>query len=352
MPKSLQIRGADKIGIKDVEKPCPEGNQILVKVVASGQNPLDVAVVCITASVAEFVDYYNGNTIGCDFAGIVEAVGPQATRFQPGDRVGGFLPGNLQEQGAFVEESFSTRLPASMPFEYAATIGVAASTAAIALYSHLNLPRYGNGAKPFNQYLLVNGGSSATGTMIIQIAKLSGARVIALTSPRNFDLVKSYGADKAFDYQHPDVAAMIRDYTGDAVGLAVNCLPTRESCKLICDCISSTGGRCVNLVPVDTSDAEFRKDVDFSLFMAFQVFNKDFQLGSDMYAASQDLRELVKDFWKQIDEEFMPRNSLKIHPVKIIQNGLEGVPESHKQMLDGQVSGWKFVARIADTPGI
>jgi NADPH-dependent curcumin reductase CurA len=86
--------------------------------------------------------------------------------------------------------------------------------------------------------------------------------------------------------------------------------------------------------------------------MAFQVFNKDFQLGSDMYAASQDLRELVKDFWKQIDEEFMPRNSLKIHPVKIIQNGLEGVPESHKQMLDGQVSGWKFVARTADTPGI
>lgn len=123
---------------------------------------------------AEFVDYYSGNTIGCDFAGIVEVVGPQATRFQPGDRVGGFLPGNLQEQGAFaeylvVEESFSTRLPASMPFEYAATIGVAASTAAIALFSHLNLPRYGNGAKPFNQYLLVNGGSSATGTMIIQV---------------------------------------------------------------------------------------------------------------------------------------------------------------------------------------
>lgn len=78
--------------------------------------------------------------------------------------------------------------------------------------------------------------------------------------------------------------------------------------------ISSTGGRCVNLVPVDTSDAEFRKVVDFSLLMAFQVFNKDFQLGSDMYAASQDLRELVKDFWKQIDEEFMPRNSLKIPP--------------------------------------
>ncbi|KAK7219055.1 hypothetical protein V2G26_007058 [Clonostachys chloroleuca] len=142
----------------------------------------------------------------------------RATRFQPGDRVGGFLPGNLQEQGAFaeylvVEESFSTRLPASMPFEYAATIGVAVSTAAIALFSHLNLPRYGNGAKPFNQYLLVDGGTSATGTMIIQIAKLSGARVIALRSPRNFDLVKSYGADKAFDYQHPVVAAVIRDYT-------------------------------------------------------------------------------------------------------------------------------------------
>jgi NADPH:quinone reductase-like Zn-dependent oxidoreductase len=53
--------------------------------------------------VPEFADYYNGNTIGCGFAGIVEAIGPQTTRFKPADRVGGFLPGTLEEQGAFAE---------------------------------------------------------------------------------------------------------------------------------------------------------------------------------------------------------------------------------------------------------
>uniref|UniRef100_A0A8H7N301 Enoyl reductase (ER) domain-containing protein n=1 Tax=Bionectria ochroleuca TaxID=29856 RepID=A0A8H7N301_BIOOC len=205
MPKSLRILGAGKIGIQEGKKPQPNDHQILIKVVACGQNPLDVGVVGITANISEFADFYTGNTIGCDFAGIVESTGSLTTRFQPGDRVAGFVPGNLQDQGAFAEflvteEAFSARIPDDVSFEQAATIGVAASTAAISLYSHLNLPRRRKDPNPFKEFILVNGGSSAMGTMVIQIAKMSGAKVIALASSKNFGLVQSYGADKVFDY--------------------------------------------------------------------------------------------------------------------------------------------------------
>jgi hypothetical protein len=53
-----------------------------------------------------------------------------------------------------------------------------------------------------------------------------------------------------------------------------------------------------------------------------------------------------------MSEELLPENHLRFHPVEIIQGGLEGVLESHRQMQDNQVSGWKFVAKIADTPVI
>jgi NADPH:quinone reductase-like Zn-dependent oxidoreductase len=88
------------------------------------------------------------------------------------------VSGNLDKQGSFaeflvVEESFSAKIPEHMSFEDGTTIGVAISTAAISLYGHLGLPRCREAEKPFKEYVMIYGASSAMGTMMVQVSCLA-----------------------------------------------------------------------------------------------------------------------------------------------------------------------------------
>ena len=145
--------------------------------------------------------------LGVDIAGQVEAVGPNVTRFQPGDQV----YANLLDHGyggfaeyVSVPVNVMALKPANLSFEEAAAVPMAAVTALQGLRHH--------GALQPGQQVLINGATGGVGTFAVQLAKASGAEVTAVTSTPNLDLVRSLGADHVLDYTTTDVADSRRRY--------------------------------------------------------------------------------------------------------------------------------------------
>lgn len=188
---------ADVLAFVPVEKRAPRGDEILVRIVAAGVNPLDwhylrgePYFMRLGAGIGAPVD----QRIGVDFAGVVEAVGADVTRFQPGDRVFGGGKGAFAEYVIVNEDRPVAPIPDGVSFADAAALPVAAVTALQALRDH---GRVGPGDK-----VLINGASGGVGTFAVQLAKTMGAEVHGVCSTRNVDLVRSLGADRVFDYRN------------------------------------------------------------------------------------------------------------------------------------------------------
>jgi NADPH:quinone reductase-like Zn-dependent oxidoreductase len=197
----------DVLALEDVEKPVPGPGQVLVKVRAVGLNPLDWhymrAEPYLMRLDAGFGRPKNPR-LGVDFAGVVEAVGPGVTRYEPGDAVFGGRFGALAEYVAVAEEGSIATMPAGFDFERAAGVQVAAVTALQALRDRAAL-------KP-GQSVVINGASGGVGTFAVQIAKSLGAEVTGVCSTRNVQLVRSLGADHVIDYTREDFTAGDRRY--------------------------------------------------------------------------------------------------------------------------------------------
>ena len=203
--------------------------------------------------------------------GTVVEVGPKVTKsFKKGDRVAGFTHGvNAveKEDGCFAQYAVAKgdvqcKLPDNLSDEDAATLGVGVTTVGQGLYQSLGLPLPGSGEKT-DEPLLVYGGSTATGSLAIQFAVLSGCKVVTTCSPRNFPFVKALGAAEAFDYNDPDVSKKISEYTSDSVKLALDCISEGDSTKISSAAISSSGGKIASLLPL--KDQELRSDIEFSV---------------------------------------------------------------------------------------
>jgi NADPH:quinone reductase-like Zn-dependent oxidoreductase len=184
--------------IKDVPKPVPKANEVLIEVRAASVNPLDwhfmrglPYLVRIVAGLRKPKD----QRLGVDVAGQVEAVGSNVTQFKPGDEVFGSCRGAFAEY-VCTSESTLVQKPTNVTFEQAAAVPVAAYTALQGLLGKANLqPR---------QAVLVNGAAGGVGTLAVQIAKSFGAEVTGVCSTKNVDMVRSIGADRVIDYTQQD----------------------------------------------------------------------------------------------------------------------------------------------------
>ncbi|MGQ0429425.1 MAG: NAD(P)-dependent alcohol dehydrogenase [Gammaproteobacteria bacterium] len=189
----------DVLAFEEIEKPTPADNQLLVRVHAASVNPADWHYVrgepYLMRLDAGFGAPKNPR-VGIDFAGTVEAVGKNVTRYQPGDEVFGGGNGSLAEFIVIKEVGNLTRKPANISFEEAAAVNVGALTSLQAL-------RDGGMVKP-GQKVLINGSSGGVGTYAVQLAKWMGAEVTAVCSTRNVELVRSLGADHVIDYTQED----------------------------------------------------------------------------------------------------------------------------------------------------
>jgi NADPH:quinone reductase-like Zn-dependent oxidoreductase len=134
--------------------------------------------------------------LGVDYAGTVEAVGADVTRFQPGDEVFGGKNGAFAEYVCVREERAVVPKPANVTFEQAAAVPVAALTALQGLRD--------KGKIQAGHKVLINGASGGVGTFAVQIAKSFGAEVTGVCSTRNVDIVRSIGADHVIDYAQED----------------------------------------------------------------------------------------------------------------------------------------------------
>ena len=155
----------------DLPKPTLAAGQVLVRVEAVDVNPIDTYV----RSGMVAMSLPNPYIIGCDLAGTVEAVGPQVTRFKTGDRVWGSNQGLLGRQGTFaeyaaVDEQWLYLTPAGVASETAAAIALVGITAELGLVRDARVK--------VGDTVFVNGGTGGVGSMVVQIAKAAGARVI------------------------------------------------------------------------------------------------------------------------------------------------------------------------------
>ncbi len=192
-----QYGSPDVLQFKEVEKPLPQDHQLLIKVQAASVNTLDLALRgpllarLITGGLLKPKD----PRLGVDLAGRVEAVGSGVTQFRPGDEVFGRGLGAFAEYACVREEAVVLK-PATLTFEAAAAVPVAALTALQGLRD--------KGQIQPGQKVLIHGASGGVGTFAVQIAKAFGAEVTAVCSTRNVDMVHSIGADQVIDYVRED----------------------------------------------------------------------------------------------------------------------------------------------------
>jgi len=201
--------GVEVLEPGEVPRPQVAPGQVLVRVVASGTNPVDTKI----RAAGRWARIQPPAVIGYDAAGVVEEVGAGVTDFKPGDEVY-YTPEIFGNQlGTYAEynvvpASIVARKPAGLDFAAAAAVPLAGGTAYEGLVQRLAL-------RP-GETVLIHGGAGGVGSFAVQIARACGARVIATSGASNLDTLRRLGADVALDYRQEDVAAVALRETGGA----------------------------------------------------------------------------------------------------------------------------------------
>ncbi|KAJ5112738.1 hypothetical protein N7532_000783 [Penicillium argentinense] len=331
--------------VSDRAIPKLRDDYVLVKTVSVGLNPSDW----------KHVDFLSppGVLLGGDYSGVVEAVGKDVKLpWKKGDRICGFAHGGnavQPEDGSFAEYivvkgDVQLRIPEHLSFQEAATLGAGIQTIGQALYQTLRLALPSQPIKDATP-ILIYGGSTATGTLAIQFAKLSGYQVLTTCSPHNFDLVRALGADAVFDYQHPDSAAQIRKQTNNNLKLVLDCISLPPSVDFCDKALSTEGGEYLALLTVKID----RANVNSRFILAYTVLGEAFNFGDMPVPAKPEDFEHSKEF-TQVAQALLDHSKIKVHPPKVGKDGLRGVLEGMELLKANKVSGAKLVYNIEETP--
>ncbi|KAJ5683470.1 Polyketide synthase enoylreductase [Penicillium macrosclerotiorum] len=317
---------------------------ILVKTVSVGLNPTDWKHIAYLSP--------PGVLVGCDYAGVVEAVGKDVKKpFKKGDRICGFTHGAnavQPEDGSFAEYivakgDLQMKISDNMTFQEAATLGVGINTVGQGLYQSLKLALPISPIKDATP-ILIYGGSTATGTLAIQFAKLSGYKVLTTCSPHNFDFVRSLGADAIYSYKDTNAAAEIRKDTNNSLKLVFDCISLESSAQFCDNAISTEGGKYSALLNVKIG----RANVDDGFTLAYTTIGEAFNFGDIPFPAKPEDKAHAEKFIA-IAESLLAERKIKVHPPKVGKHGLKGVLEGLQLLKEDKVSGEKLVYNVEET---
>ncbi len=291
--------GIDALKYEEAPKPEIGPDEILIKVVAAGINPIDWKM--REGYMKETSKLHFPFILGWDVSGIVEDTGVLVSQFAKGDRV--YSRSDTSRNGAYAEyiavrASEVAFVPDSIPLNFAAAIPLAAQTAWAGLFEQGNLRK--------GQSILIHGASGGVGSFAVQFAKLVQAHIIATTSTKNVDFVKSLGANEVIDYTKEDFSNKVKnmDFVFDTIG--------KETQKKSWGALKK-GGVLVSTVGADTKEAELHN-----------VTAKSFMVNSNG-ARLQEISGLVDD------------NKIKVIIEK--EFPLAEVKEAHKLSQEGHVRG-------------
>lgn len=210
----------DSLKITDVEKPIPSTNQVLIKVHATGLNPVDFKIVEGGIDAWRFP-----HILGLDVAGEIVAVGKNVDQWQIGDRVSGH--GDLTKDGCFAEyvtvPTYQlANIPDNVSYETAASVLCGGLTAYSAVERKPNLTN--------THTALIHAGAGGVGSIAIQLAKLHGIKVFTTVSKNKSKYVEALHPDAVIDYRNEDVSARIAELTGGrGVDLIINTVGKTEA---------------------------------------------------------------------------------------------------------------------------
>ncbi|KAH6891329.1 chaperonin 10-like protein [Thelonectria olida] len=314
-----------------------------------------------------------GATSGVDFSGIVVALGTDVesdgyrveNSMKPvkvGDRVFGGVFGNnplCHDNGAFAEYvAVPARLiwhvPGEMDFSTAATIGATLATVGLALFQYLQVPMPSSpvtrpqtvpGAKA--RMALVYGGGTATGAMAIQVLKHAGFTPITTCSPGSAARAMRLGAETTFDYKSPTCGADLREYTGDGLEFALDCITDTASMGICYEALGSAGGRYVALDAFPLR-GHTRRSVVAEWVCTYTQFGHavDWAPPYNLDARPRD-RE-VAEAWYVVAQQLVDQGWIEPYPKEDREGGLAAVGEGMRAVWKGEIYGKKLAYAVAE----
>ncbi|MBY0326472.1 MAG: NADPH:quinone reductase [Gemmataceae bacterium] len=199
----------NEIVVGEMPTPQPMQDEYLIRIKAIALNPIDMYIRAGTIAMPLPKQFISG----CDFAGVVESVGENCSRFKEGDRVWGSNQGLLGRQGtsaefAAIKEDWLYPSPEGVDDQQLAATSLVGITAHLGLFRNVNLKA--------GETIFVNGGTGGVGSMVVQMAKAIGAKVITtVSSSAKEELCRSWGADKVINYKTDDIPKEVKDYTSN-----------------------------------------------------------------------------------------------------------------------------------------
>lgn len=331
---SVIVHEGPEAKIIDSPIPKPGPNDVLIKVVSAGANPKDWKVPEMYGRPA------NG---GDDIAGYVHEVGANISEFKQGDRVAAFhnvmTPGPGFADYGLAPANLTFHIPNETKFEEAATIPLAAMTAAIGLYISLGLPEPWKKPAPqaADTPLLVYGGATSVGAFVIKLAKKGGLHPIIAVAGRGANLVETLldrsKGDTIVDYRNGDEATVegIKEALGGKkLFYAYDAVTEHNSTANIAQVLEAQGGKYTCVLPDEGKLDTGAKSIRTIVYSAFAE-DEDFAHLMFRYMAKG-----LRDGW------------FNGHPYEVVPGGLDGVDAALKELKAGKVSGMKKVFNVQD----
>lgn len=315
----------DVLQVRDVPEPkIQQPTQILVRLKAAGVNPIDTKL----RGRGNFYPDSMPAILGCDGAGIVEAVGSEVKLFKVGDEVY-FCDGGLGKQGTgnyaeltVVDERFVAAKPSSISFAEAAAAPLVLITAWESLFDR--------GRLTAEQTVLIHAGAGGVGHVAIQLAKIKGARVCTTVgSPDKERLVRQLGADEAILYKQTDFVRSVLNWTQEeGVDLAFDTIGGKtffDTCSAV-----KVYGDLVTILEPDSAIGNLKVARNRNLRISLELMLTPMLMG--LASAQQHQAEILQQCASWIDE-----GKLKIHLGHTFP--LEDAAAAHKAIETGSTTG-------------